>query len=274
VLPPELEDREISLFLDTIFPRSMYLDFMPGIDVEQEDRRLVPSPYGDCFDVLLSNVSFEVLLSYPVLICLGPQRFSAQVVDRLNQYLEVGGIVYLTYAHANQLKSELTWLQQKGTLICYGLAEEEIPTQIEVERWYTPPHWGADKETLQRRKEGSKLLDYEQKFVAEVKTMVSLLSERYLPISFSGQIQLLINRIESGWLIGLVNNDGVIKERTTAVKLDPSKAKTVSIGLKEQQIKSVQEWCTGSQLTWNDQQIWLEVPAGEVRILEVKTNEQ
>ena len=274
VLPPELEDREISLFLDTIFPRSMYLDFMPGIDVEQEDRRLVPSPYGDCFDVLLSNVSFEVLLSYPVLICLGPQRFSAQVVDKLNQYLESGGIVYLTYAHANQLKSELTWLQQKGTLICYGLVEEEIPTQIEVERWYTPPHWGADQETLQRRKKGSKLLDYEQKFVAEVKTMVSLLSERYLPISFSGQIQLLINRIESGWLIGLVNNDGVTKERMAAVKLDPSKAKTVSIGLKEQQVKSVQEWCTGSQLTWNDQQIWLEVPAGEVRILEVKTNEQ
>ena len=71
--------------------------------------------------------------------------------------------------------------------------------------------------------------------------MVSLLSERYLPISFSGQIQLLINRIESGWLIGLVNNDGVTKERMAAVKLDPSKAKTVSIGLKEQQVKSVQE---------------------------------
>ena len=77
--------------------------------------------------------------------------------------------------------------------------------------------------------------------MAEVKTMVSLLSERYLPISFSGQIQLLINRIESGWLIGLVNNDGVTKERMAAVKLDPSKAKTVSIGLKEQQVKSVQE---------------------------------
>jgi len=75
VLTPTLADREISLFLDALFPGSMYLDFMPGVDVEQEDRRLVASPYGDSFDVLLSNAPLEVLKNYPMVICLGGHEF-------------------------------------------------------------------------------------------------------------------------------------------------------------------------------------------------------
>lgn len=126
MLTPALEDREISLFLDTIFPRSMYLDFIPGID-EEEDRRLVPSPYGDCFDVLLSNVSMEVLLSYPVAIFLDPQRFPQPVIENLSRYLQAGGTVYLTHRQADQLGAALTEWQEKGQVICYGLSKADIP---------------------------------------------------------------------------------------------------------------------------------------------------
>jgi hypothetical protein len=126
MLTPALEDREISLFLDTIFPRSMYLDFIPGID-EEEDRRLVPSPYGDCFDVLLSNVSMEVLLSYPVAIFLDPQRFPQPVIENLSRYLQARGTVYLTHRQADQLGAALTEWQEKGQVICYGLSKADIP---------------------------------------------------------------------------------------------------------------------------------------------------
>ncbi len=126
MLTSALEDREISLVLDTIFPRSMYLDFIPGID-EEEDRRLVPSPYGDCFDVLLSNVSMEVLLSYPAAIFLGPQRFPQPVIETLSRYLQAGGTVYLTQRQADQLGATLTEWQEKGQVICYGLSKADIP---------------------------------------------------------------------------------------------------------------------------------------------------
>ncbi len=127
MLTSALEDREISLVLDTIFPRSMYLDFIPGIDEEEEDRRLVPSPYGDCFDVLLSNVSMEVLLSYPAAIFLGPQRFPQPVIETLSRYLQAGGTVYLTHHQADQLGATLTEWQEKGQVICYGLSKADIP---------------------------------------------------------------------------------------------------------------------------------------------------
>jgi len=94
VLNPTLGDREISLFLDTIFPKSMYLDFMPGVDVEQADRRLVSSPYGDSFDTLLSNAPQDIINSYPIIICLGDHEFLPDTVDKLISYVRSGGKLY------------------------------------------------------------------------------------------------------------------------------------------------------------------------------------
>ena len=50
VLEPTWQDREISLFWETAFPKSMYLDFLPGVDEELADRRLVASPFSKALD--------------------------------------------------------------------------------------------------------------------------------------------------------------------------------------------------------------------------------
>ncbi len=271
VLEPSLADREISLFLDTLFPRSMYLDFIPGVDEENEDRRLTSSPYGDCFDVLLSNTSFEVLRNYPVAICLGEHEFLPATVETITRYLESGGRLFLTYAQATRLGEKLNILRNAGSVELFGLRDEEVPKSIDPVRWYTPPHWGADEATLAARKKAVQLLPYELKFKEDVIHLISRLSKQYLPVSVSGDIEFLVNRTEHGWLLGLVNNEGVTKGRMTPVRLAPSKKKLVTISLKHGFVKSVREWCFDTDVAVEGNEFRIEIQPGEVQIVGIRT---
>jgi len=270
VLTPSLPDREISLFLDTIFPTSMYIDFMPGVDVEQATRRLVKSPYGDSFDALLSNVSLEVLKSYPVVICLGEHEFLPATLENLVAYLKAGGRLFLTYSQVAQLSTEFQPLKEAGDVTLFGLDEEHLPEDINISRWYTPPHWGADKATLAARKKGVELLPYEVHFKDSVSQIMSDLYEGYMPVSISGEIEFTVNRREGGWIIGLINNEGVTKGNMSPVKLDASKNKTVDVFLRRGIVKAAIEWYTEQELEVNQNSVTVEVPAGEVRIVELQ----
>ncbi len=272
VLPPTLGDREISLFLDSVYPRSMYLDFMPGVDVEREDRRLVDSPYGDSFDVLLSNVSLEVLKAYPVVICLDDHEFLPPTCDRLAQYLRAGGRLFVTYAQAEQLGPRWDQLRQAGNAERYGLDKQNLPPTIETARWYTPAHWGADAATLAARKKAVELLPYERHFKSEVQRILSGLADQYLPVVVSGEVQFLVNRTKQGWIVGLINNQGVTKENMRPVKVDPSKKQTVRIGLREGQLTQAWEWCVAGRLPISGATVVMEVPPGEIRIVELSND--
>ena len=56
----------------------------------------------------------------------------------------------------------------------------------------------------------------------------------------------------------------------TPVKLDPSKNKSVEITLKHGKVKSVHEWCLEKDLNAENQRFHVEVPPGEVRIVEIQ----
>ncbi|MBD3182099.1 hypothetical protein GF312_07395 [Candidatus Poribacteria bacterium] len=270
VLQPELSDREISLFLDILFPGSMYIDFIPGIDIEQEDRRLVDSPYGDSFDVLLNTAPDEVIQSYPVLFCLGKHEFNPETVDKLRNYVKSGGRLYLTYAHIEQLGSVVESLKSSGFVETFGFNPDELPKKIDIERWYTPAHWGADQATLEKRKRGVELLPYEKSFKDEVRSILLDLYDDYMPVKISGEIQFMLNRTRSGWLIGLINNHGVTKERMTPVKLDLSQKKNVEITLKYGEINGVYEWYLEREIPVDGNKFSMEIPPGEIRIVDLQ----
>ena len=267
VLTPTLADREIALFLDTVFPRSMWLDLIEGVDEEREDRRLVRSPYGDSFDTLLTSAPQTVLDSYPVLICLGDHAFLPETVEKLRRYLQAGGRLFLTYAQAEQLGGRLQTLRRAGRVELFGLRKADLPARIDVERWYTPAHWGASAETLAKRKKDAALLPYERCFVSEVKRILSRLSQAYLPARVIGKVEFVINRTARGWLIGLINNEGVTKTNMSPAHLDPTKAQTVTITLKQGHGYQATEWVTDTMLPILRNSVRVEVSPGEVRII-------
>jgi len=58
----------------------------------------------------------------------------------------------LTHSHAEQLGDKLKELQSAGYVEIFGLDKEHTPNKIDITRWYTPAHWGADEATLKARK--------------------------------------------------------------------------------------------------------------------------
>jgi len=159
-------------------------------------------------------------------------------------------------------------LRSAGSVTLFGLDEEHLPDQIDISRWYTPAHWGADAATLAARKKGVELLPYERHFRDDVTELISRLSHQYLPVTVSGDIEYTVNRAKDSWIIGLINNEGVTKERMTPVKLDPSKKRTITVSLKRGVAKSASEWCLERELEIHQNSVTVEIPPGEVRIVE------
>ncbi len=94
------------------------------------------------------------------------------------------------------------------------------------------------------------------------------LRDTYVPVDVSGRMEYLINRTPRGWVVGLVNNEGVTKGNLTATKVDHSKAQTVTVRLRVGTVKSAEEWYTEMPLKVADNAVKVFVPAGEVRIVE------
>jgi len=264
VLEPTWEDRQISLFWETVFPRSMYLDFLPGVDEELSDRRLVASPYGDTFDALLSNAASDVLAAYPVLFLVGPHTFSDDLVARLRDYVASGGKLFAAYGH--HLPDELATR--------YGTPTERLPEAMDTARWLTPAHWGVDEETLRRRKEGLAYLPYEQEFMASVRAALQPLVESHVPVRVDGDVQYLVNRTDDGWVVGLVNSYGVTKGRMTPVSLDETQTRQARIWLRDRGIVAAEEWVDRSALSLTDGFVTVTVPPGETRIVALRERDQ
>ena len=78
------------------------------------------------------------------------------------------------------------------------------------------------------------------------------------------------NRRKNGWWIYLINNKGIYKTGVTPQKIDHKADTEVTIDLRKMEPQSVHELIAGG--TFNDDIIKVKVPAGECRIIEVKTN--
>ncbi|MGA2621604.1 MAG: hypothetical protein ABSF26_28720 [Thermoguttaceae bacterium] len=296
-LKPSWSDWEIVLFFEALFPGHMELVFTPETMLPPRDERYkthvhpervsVPTPYSEGYDALLSSVPHDVLKSYPVVICLGEHEFLPQTVGKLVDYLRYGGRLCLTYQQAAQLgmkggqdqTTAFQKLRQAGKVDLYGLKPSEIPTDVDSSRW---TRWGRlvvyepEKETedsLQARHEATKLLPHEERFVKETGQLLGHLCAEYLPVRVSGNIQYTLNRTRTGWLIGLFNNEGATKTHITPVVIDPSKTQRVTARAKEGNIKSAREWCEEKEVPVRNGEVTVEVPPGEVRIVELIAHE-
>jgi hypothetical protein len=100
------------------------------------------------------------------------------------------------------------------------------------------------------------------------KRFLAKLRHVYVPVAVRGKVEYLVNRTPRGWLVGLVNNEGVTKGNLTPTHVDRSKGQNVMVELKWGQARSASEWCTDRSLRVQNNAVLVPVPAGEVRIVE------
>jgi hypothetical protein len=115
------------------------------------------------------------------------------------------------------------------------------------------------------------LLPYEEQFKNEVRRLYDQLAEKFLPVRVEGDVDYYISRTRDGWVIGLINHQGVVKRAVSPAELDESKRQHVRVTPKYGTWEIGKEWVAGEQPVMRDGTFELVVPAGETRIVELRS---
>lgn len=234
VLPRTRGDQEVFDLLE----RQLYFSAtrlpVPGNPANPEAGYLHPTPNGELADVMLSTVPGAIMRRYPVILLAGDMEFSKFFVHELIAAAEGGSRILLHPRHVEALGAgQFERLRRAG--------------QVEVLDLWTNP---------------------------ETRRPAAISSDRLrqigrdtLPIAVTGEpIQYQINRNRSGWVIELINNDGVVKEGRKPAVVHPSVIARLTL-VPRFSWTAAKEWETGS-VTPAGGKLELAIPPGESRFVE------
>lgn len=214
ILEPTAGDREVrDLFDWQLYPGSDHIH-QPQDRENPEGSYLRPTPYGESFDVVLTNVRPELLATYPVILLAGDVTFDAGFVGSLEKALDAGSRVLMAQRHRDALGEGYAALAKHG--------------RIEVLDAWTNP------ET--------------QRPAAVPNEVLAKLAAEYQPIEVAGDaIEYQINRTPKGWVVELINNRGVAKKRDQPAVVDPTAIARVRL-IPRFKCSGIEAWRSGRSL--------------------------
>lgn len=218
ILEPTAGDREISdLFDHQLFPGGDHIHAKPD-PANPESSYLRPTPYGEMFDVLLSSVGPGILPTYPVILLAGDIEFDEALISRLQEAIGRGSQVLMAARHREALGAPFRALARNG--------------KVEVLEPWTNPATGRSAAISSDR--------------------LCQIVRDTLPVEVTGDpIQYQVNRVADGWVVEVVNNDGVVKKPDQPAIIDARGAKHVVVKPKFPYTKA-SEW--RSQIVYRDGQ--------------------
>ena len=227
-------DQEVSDLLEVQLFHSPKRLPVPGNPNNPEAGYLHPTRFGELCDVALSTATGAHMSRYPVILLAGEMEFSPRFLHELTVALEHGSRLLIHPRHVKSITTE-DWqrLQKAG--------EVEI-----LDPWVNP-------ET--------------QRTAAISDIRLSQLVNAFLPIEVSGDpIQYQVNRNRSGWVVELVNNDGVVKTGRAPAQVFPEVVARVRLKPRVEN-RGATEWITDRHFPVSDS-LNLEIPPGETRFVQ------
>ena len=92
------------------------------------------------------------------------------------------------------------------------------------------------------------------------------------PISVSGDVEYLVNRSERGWVVTLINNNGVFKPQQGLAQVDRTAYVTATISLDGAQIRKAFEWISDREVEVQNQNVAVTIAPGGVAIVELEVS--
>lgn len=95
------------------------------------------------------------------------------------------------------------------------------------------------------------------------------------PVKVSGDVEYLLNRNANGWVVTILNNNGVFKPQQGLAQVDRSAYVTATISLRDQKIQKAVDWITDKELevkTENGlESVTVSLAPGSISIVELST---
>ncbi|HET7288103.1 MAG TPA: hypothetical protein VFI71_11550, partial [Pyrinomonadaceae bacterium] len=89
-------------------------------------------------------------------------------------------------------------------------------------------------------------------------------------LKVTGDVEYLVNRTANGWVVTMLNNNGVFKTQQGMAQVDRSAYVTVTINLRGKQIQSATEWTSDAPIKPNNGLVTVQIPPGGVSIVELR----
>jgi hypothetical protein len=276
--------------------------YYPGLVVEGEpaiaDRQpFVAGVFGDIFDVLTaadvqgSRSKVQILLpSYRAVVVGGRIEWSNEWIARLNDYVRNGGTVVVNAAQIKKLPEQFLGVRllndtgEAHNAFCLAPGDEAEYLKGQVFRYekielkgatalMTVPS-GGPIVTVNKVGKGSVVFVAVPDLLGEDERMTPFAAHTLahvfadaVPVKVTGDVEYLINRTANGWVVTLLNNNGVFKPQQGMAQVDRSAYVTATISLP--QMKSANEWISESALKIENGKATLQIPPGGLAIVEI-----
>ncbi|MDQ2920017.1 MAG: hypothetical protein M3R52_00155 [Acidobacteriota bacterium] len=271
--------------------------------------------FGDIFDVLVASDGQRPtsdakgpattgiggglpLDAYRAVVVGGHIDWSTQWIERLTDYAKAGGTVVLNAAQIKGLPSDLLGVRLTGATaeaegahcLSSGEAPQDLSGQIfryqKIElrgaHALITSITGAPLVTVNRVGKGAvvfsalpDLLGEDERITPFAAHMLAHVFADATPIKVRGEVEYLINRSGTGWIVTLFNNNGVFKPQQGLAQVDRSAYVSTTISLRSSQTQNAIEWMSEKPLAVKNQDgensVTLSIAPGGVSIVELSS---
>jgi hypothetical protein len=257
----------------------------------------VPGVFGDIFDVIYAYPDvnkWKTIDSYPVVIVAGDIELTVAEGQRLAQYVNAGGTLLVADAHltgpgvaalglpaagASTEAYGYRWLEGSDVQPSQLFRYREIPTRSVSEGFRslaTTPDGKCFCASIDR---GAGRLIYlavprglgiDQAAHPVVPQLFAHASRGLMPVEVQGDVEWMLNRTPTGWLVTLLNPAGQDKPQQGITPTDYRQNRPITIVSHVPLTTARDRLLPDEPLKVEAGAIKLEVPAGGVRIIELK----
>ncbi|MGI8837714.1 MAG: hypothetical protein ACR2H4_13910 [Pyrinomonadaceae bacterium] len=244
-------------------------------------------------------INYSALLnSYRALVVGGRIDWSPQWIRRIHEYVNTGGTVVLNAAQTKDISLELLGVKLTGATaeadnarcLATGEATQNLSGQmfryekVELKGAVAliTSETGDPLVTVNKLGRGAvvfsalpDLLGADERITSFAAHMLAHIFADATPITVNGDVEYLINRNADGWLVTVINNNGVYKPQQGMAQVDRSAIVTATISLRSQEIKTAVDWITEKTIDLKSENgrsvATVSIPPGGISIVEFRT---
>jgi len=236
----------------------------------------------------------DSISSYRAIVAGGRVDWSAEWIKRLNDYVRNGGTFVINAAQLKKVSEQFSGVRlinataEADSARCLAPGEEPQDLSGQMFRYEKVELRGAKAfiaatngdplVTVNKVGKGNvvfaalpDLLGVDERITPFAAHMLAHVFADAAPVKVTGDVEYLINRTGNGWVVTLLNNNGVFKTQQGMTQVDRSAYVNVTIALPGHQIQSATEWTSDTLLKVDGGNISFRIAPGGVAVVELRS---